>query len=300
MTFLAITFLALAFPNFDPVALQFGPIFGFGPFAIKWYGLSYMAGLVIGWWYIRRLLQTPRIWANGQAPFDPVKADDLLLYMTFGVIIGGRLGSVLFYEPGYYINHPLEVLQVWKGGMAFHGALIGCGIAIWAFACRTGVSTWSSMDLCAAAVPIGLIFGRLANFINGELFGRPTTMPWGMVFPRVVDMYPQFADIEPAPRHPSQLYESFSEGLLLFLAIRVLTHSFDGLKRPGLATGTFLLGYAIARSTCELFRQPDPLHAFTSGVLTPGITYSIPMALLGLYFLRQAWLRTPVGAPEAA
>ena len=294
------TFLVLAFPNFDPVAFDVGSMLGFEPRPVKWYGLSYMAGLLIGWWYIRRLLQTPGIWANGKAPFEPIKVDDLLLYMTLGVIIGGRLGSVLFYEPGYYIHHPFEVIQVWKGGMAFHGALIGCGAAIWLFARNTGVSPWSSMDLCAAAVPIGLLFGRLANFINGELFGRPTDMPWGMVFPRVVEMYPQFATIEPTPRHPSQLYESFSEGLLLFLAIRILTHSFGGLKRPGLATATFLIGYAIARSTCELFRQPDPAHAFTMGILTPGIAYSIPMALLGLYFLHLARVRTPAGTPEAA
>jgi phosphatidylglycerol---prolipoprotein diacylglyceryl transferase len=274
--------LAIPFPNIDPVALQLGPV------AIKWYGLSYMAGLLLGWLYIRRLLLTPHIWAAGKAPFDANMVDDLLMYITLGVIAGGRLGSVLFYEPQYYIAHPLEVLQIWKGGMAFHGALVGCGVAIWLFARHKGVAALSTMDLCAAAVPIGLMFGRLANFINGELFGRPTTMPWGMVFPRAAEVFPQFASIEPTPRHPSQLYESFSEGLLLFLAIRVLSHSFDGLKRPGLVTGTFLAGYAIARSTCEFFRQPDPAHAFTSGILTPGITYSIPMLILGVWFIHLA------------
>ena len=274
--------LAIPYPNIDPVALQLGPI------VVKWYGLSYMAGLILGWLYIRRLLTTPRIWADGKAPFGAEMVDDLLLYMTLGVILGGRLGSVLFYEPHYYMQHPLEVVQVWKGGMAFHGALLGCGIAIWLFARAKGVSVWSTMDLCAAAVPIGLFFGRFANFINGELFGRPTTMPWGLVFPRVADAYPQFANIEPATRHPSQLYEAFAEGLLLFLAIRVLTHVFAGLKTPGLAVGTFLAGYAIARSTCEMFRQPDPAHAFTWGVLTPGIAYSIPMLILGGYFIHLA------------
>jgi len=276
----SMTLLALTFPNFDPVAFSIGPV------SVKWYGLSYMAGLLIGWWYVRRLLQTPAIWSKGQAPFEISKVDDLLIYMTLGVIIGGRLGSVLFYEPGHYLENPIEILQTWKGGMAFHGALIGCGAAIALFARRNGVSVLSSMDLCTAAVPIGLIFGRIANFINGELFGRPTTVSWGMVFPRVADTYPQFADIEPTPRHPSQLYESFTEGLLLFLVLRIITHSFGGLKRPGLVTGTFLVGYAIARSTCELFRQPDPLHAFTIGWLTPGIAYSIPMAILGVYFWR--------------
>jgi phosphatidylglycerol---prolipoprotein diacylglyceryl transferase len=274
--------LAIPYPNIDPVALQLGPI------AIKWYGLSYMAGLILGWLYIRKLLATPHIWAGGKAPFGVDMVDDLLMYMTFGVIAGGRLGSVLFYEPGYYMQHPLEVLQVWKGGMAFHGALLGCGVAIWLFARAKKVSVWSTMDVCAAAVPIGLLFGRLANFINGELFGRPTSMPWGMVFPRVADVYPQFASIEPTTRHPSQLYEALSEGLLLFLVLRVVTHVLRGLQTPGLAVGVFLAGYAVARSTCELFRQPDPAHALTSGILTPGITYSIPMLILGAYFIYAA------------
>jgi phosphatidylglycerol---prolipoprotein diacylglyceryl transferase len=282
--------LAITFPSIDPVAVQIGPV------AIKWYGLSYMAGLLLGWLYIRHLLTTPGIWAADKAPFDVAQVDDLLLYMTIGVIAGGRLGSVLFYEPQYYLAHPLEVLQVWKGGMAFHGALLGTGVAVWLFARRNGTSMWSTMDLCAAAVPIGLFFGRLANFINGELFGRPTTVPWGMVFPRVVDTYPQFATIEPTPRHPSQLYEALSEGLLLFVAIRILTHTLGGLKRPGLAVSTFLIGYGLARSTCELFRQPDPAHAFTAGIFTPGITYSLPMVALGLYFLVLARARTPAMA----
>ncbi len=275
-------FLAIPYPNIDPVA------FAIGPFVVKWYGLSYMAGLLLGWLYIRRLLRTPLVWAHGKAPFDVSMVDDLLLYMTLGVILGGRIGSVLFYEPGYYLNHPFEILQVWKGGMAFHGALIGCGAALWLFARHKGVSMWSSMDVCAAAVPIGLFFGRLANFINGELFGRPTSMPWGMVFPRVAETYPEFAALEPTPRHPSQLYEAFAEGLALFLTLRLLSHVFGGLKRPGLITGTFLVGYAIARSTCELFRQPDPAHAFTAGGLTPGIAYSIPMVVLGAYFIHLA------------
>jgi phosphatidylglycerol---prolipoprotein diacylglyceryl transferase len=280
--------LALTFPNIDPVAIQLGPI------AIKWYGLSYMAGLILGWLYIRRLLSTPHIWAGAKAPFTLNEVDDLLLYITLGVILGGRLGSVLFYEPQYYIAHPWEILQVWKGGMAFHGALLGTGVAIWLFARTKGVSAWSTMDLCAAAVPIGLMFGRLANFINGELFGRPTSVPWGMVFPRVSEVYPQFASLEPTPRHPSQLYEALGEGLILFLVLRLMTHTLRGLHQPGAVVGVFLIGYAIARSTCELFRQPDPAHAFTWGIFTPGITYSIPMLILGLVFVRIARSRPPL------
>lgn len=277
--------LALPFPNFDPVALQIGPI------AIKWYGLAYLAGLLLGWLYIRRLLQQPWLWAGDQPPFTPAKVDDLLLYITVGVVVGGRLGFVLFYEPGYYLANPADIIAVWKGGMSFHGAFVGCGIAIWIFAYRNGINPWSTADLCTAAVPIGLFFGRIANFINGELFGRPTTMPWGMVFPEAALHYPQ---VEPTPRHPSQLYEAALEGLVLFLVLRLLTHHLGALKRPGLITGTFLIGYALARSTAELFREPHFAHAFNVGPLTAGIAYSIPMLIVGvavLYFARTRALR---------
>jgi phosphatidylglycerol---prolipoprotein diacylglyceryl transferase len=266
--------LVLPFPNFDPVALQIGPI------AIKWYGLAYLAGLLLGWFYIRRLLTQPDLWADNKPPFAAAKVDDLLLYITVGVVLGGRLGFVLFYEPGYYFSNPQDIVAVWKGGMAFHGAFLGCAIAIWIFARRNDINPWSTGDLCTAAVPIGLFFGRIANFINGELFGRPTTMPWGMVFPEARLHYPQ---IEPTPRHPSQLYEAALEGLLLFIILRVLTHRYGALKRPGLVSGAFLVGYALARSVSEeFFRQPHFGHAFDIGPLTPGIVYSIPMLIGGL------------------
>lgn len=271
--------LALNFPAIDPVAFEIGPV------AVKWYGLAYLTGLVLGWLYIRRLLSEPRLWMDGRAPFAVERVDDLLLYMTIGVIAGGRLGSILLYEPGYYLRHPLEIVQVWKGGMAFHGALLGTGLAIWLFARNYRTSVLSTMDLCAAAVPIGLVFGRIANFINGELWGRPTQVPWGMVFPEAARLYPS---IEPTLRHPSQLYEAALEGIVLFLVLRWLTHHRGALQTPGLVVGVFLVGYGIARSFCELFRQPDPAHAFTFGGLTPGIAYSIPMILLGLAFLRRA------------
>lgn len=273
--------LAIPFPNIDPIALQIGPL------AVKWYGLAYLTGLVLGWLYIRRLVQEPRLWASGQGPFPVERVDDLLLYMTLGVVAGGRLGSVLFYEPGHYLANPLDIVMIWKGGMAFHGALLGCGLAIWLFARRSGYNVWSVMDACAAAVPIGLLFGRLANFVNGELFGRPTSVPWGMVFPDAARMR-EYASVEPTPRHPSQLYEALLEGLVLFLVLRVLTHRRGALQTPGLVTGMFLIGYGLARSFCETFRQPDPLHAFTVGPLTPGITYSIPMVLLGAWFIAMA------------
>jgi phosphatidylglycerol---prolipoprotein diacylglyceryl transferase len=273
----------IPFPNFDPVALQLGPV------AIKWYGLAYLTGLLFGWLYIRRLLTEPAIWGDGRAPFEPAKVDDLLLYITAGVVLGGRLGFVLFYEPSYYLANPQDILAVWKGGMAFHGALVGCGIAIWIFARRNGVNPWSTTDLCTASVPIGLFFGRIANFINGELFGRPTTMPWGMVFPEARLHYPQ---VEPTPRHPSQLYEAALEGLVLFIVLRLLTHHFGALKRPGLVTGTFLIGYALARSIAEEFREPHFAHAFNLGPLTAGIAYSIPMFIGGLVVIYLARTRT--------
>ncbi|HXF54712.1 MAG TPA: prolipoprotein diacylglyceryl transferase [Hyphomicrobiaceae bacterium] len=268
--------LAIPYPEIDPVALEIGPI------AIKWYGLAYVAGLLIGWLYIKRMLAETRLWFKGEAPFAPARADDLLIFMTVGVVAGGRLGFVLLYEPSYYLRHPLEIFAIWQGGMAFHGALLGCGLAIWLFARWANVSPLSAMDLTAAAVPIGLFFGRIANFINGELYGRPTTLPWGMVFPETRLLNP---GVEPEPRHPSQLYEAFFEGLVLFLLLRWLTHRQGALKSPGLVTGAFLIGYGIARSFCELFREPNAGHLFTVGVLTPGIAYSIPMILLGIWFI---------------
>jgi phosphatidylglycerol:prolipoprotein diacylglycerol transferase len=197
----------------------------------------------------------------------------------------------LFYEPGYYLANPQDIIAVWKGGMSFHGALVGCIVAIWAFARRNGVNAWSAMDVCAAAVPIGLFFGRIANFINGELFGRPTTVPWGMVFPEAALHYPS---VEPTPRHPSQLYEAMLEGLILFLVLRLLTHKYGALKRPGVVGGTFLIGYALARSISEWFREPHFAHAFNVGPFTAGIVYSIPMLIVGavlVYFASTRSLR---------
>lgn len=275
------TVLALPYPHIDPVAFSLGPVI------VKWYGLSYATGLVLGWLYIRNLVTTSQLWARGEPPFQVAKTDDLLIYMAIGVLVGGRLGIVLLYEPSAFIRHPIDILKIWEGGMAFHGALLGCGLAIWLFARRNRTSVLSTMDLCAAAVPIGLFFGRLANFINGELFGRPTTVPWAMVFP---DAWRQFPTLEPTPRHPSQFYEAALEGLALFLLLRVLTHKRLALHAPGLVTGMFLIGYGCARSFCELFRQPDPHHAFTTSLLTPGIAYSIPMVILGAYFVHQARL----------
>jgi phosphatidylglycerol---prolipoprotein diacylglyceryl transferase len=272
--------LTLPFPAIHPVALEIGPV------AVKWYGLAYMAGLLLGWLYIKRLLDTARLWPGETAPFPAIRADDLLLYMTVGVIVGGRLGSILLYEPGYYFKNPAEIPQVWRGGMAFHGALLGTGVAIWLFSRFNKVSPWSTMDLCAASVPLGLLFGRIANFINGELWGRPSDVPWAMAFPKAGDI----------PRHPSQLYEAALEGLALFLLLRFLTHNRAALQNPGLVTGVFLAGYGLARSFCEFFREPDAEHAFTNGLLTPGIAYSMPMIILGLWLINRSRTTRPAAA----
>ncbi|KAB2915780.1 MAG: prolipoprotein diacylglyceryl transferase [Hyphomicrobiaceae bacterium] len=272
--------LAIPFPAIDPVAFHLGPL------SVKWYGLAYMAGLLLGWLYIKYLLTQDRLWPASKRPFSPERADDLLLVMTVGVLLGGRLGYVLFYEPRFFLSNPLEIPAVWNGGMSFHGALIGSIIAMVLFARRAGAEPWSVMDVCAAATPMGLFFGRLANFINAELWGRPSTVPWSMVFPGA----------GPVSRHPSQLYEAFFEGLVLFAVLYWLTHYRHGLRRPGVIAGTFLAGYGLARSFCELFREPDPGHVLTIGPFTAGILYSLPMILAGILVVRAAGRRTPAAA----
>ena len=262
--------LAIPFPAIDPVALRLGPL------TVKWYGLAYMAGLLLGWLYIKHLLGSQRLWPAGKAPFAAAKADDLLLYMTLGVLLGGRLGYALFYEPRFFLSHPLEIPAVWNGGMSFHGALIGSIVAIIAFARRIEASPWSVMDLTAAAAPMGLLFGRLANFVNGELWGRPSTLPWAMVFPG--------AGME--PRHPSQLYEALLEGVLLFAVLWWLTRWRGALRRPGELAGAFLIGYGLARSFSELFRAPDPGHILTIPPFTAGMVYSLPMIVAGAVIVR--------------
>jgi len=272
--------LAIHYPLIDPVALRLGPL------EVRWYGLAYMAGLLLGWLYIKHLLRQDRLWPGGQRPFEPEKADDLLLYMTIGVLVGGRLGEVLFYEPAYYLRHLLQIPAVWRGGMSFHGGLIGAAIATIVFARRIGANVWSVMDLGSAAVPMGLFFGRLANFINAELWGRPSSVPWAMAFPGA----------GPVPRHPSQLYEAFFEGVVLFAVLWWLTHHRSALRRPGLIAGAFLIGYGLARSFCEFFREPEPVHLLNIGPVTAGIVYSVPMIAVGIYFVRRALTRAPAAA----
>jgi phosphatidylglycerol:prolipoprotein diacylglycerol transferase len=275
--------LVIPYPVIDPVALRLGPL------EVKWYGLAYMAGLLLGWLYIKHLLRQDRLWSGAKRPFEPEKADDLLLYMTLGVLVGGRLGNVLFYEPAYYLRNPLEIPAVWKGGMAFHGGLVGSIIAIVLFARHVGANAWTVMDLSAAAAPMGLFFGRLANFINAELWGRPSTMPWAMVFPGA----------GPMSRHPSQLYEAFFEGLLLFAVLWWLTRYRSALRRPGMIAGTFLIGYGLARSFCEFFREPDAVHILNIGPFTAGMFYCLPMIVAGALMVRAAGRRTTPAPADA-
>ena len=264
--------LAIPFPGIDPIA------FWIGPFGVRWYGLSYSASILFGWYYIRRLVGTPRLWACDTPPFKPLLSDDLMIWIVAGVVLGGRLGQVLLYDPGYYFANPIEIFKVWKGGMSFHGALIACGISILLFARHFQVSARSVMDVCCAAVPFGLITGRLGNFINSEHWGRAGDVPWAMVFPNG----------GPLARHPSQLYEALLEGVVMFIITRFVTHKMLGLKQPGLVTGVWLVWYAIARTICEFFREPERVHALNIEPFTAGQLYSLPMFLLGMYLIWSA------------
>jgi phosphatidylglycerol:prolipoprotein diacylglycerol transferase len=256
----------IAFPNIDPIAIEIGPL------AVRWYGLAYFAGILLGWWYARRLVANERLWGGRPAPMTLADIDDFLLWAVVGIIFGGRLGYAAFYQPGHFLDDPLGFLRLWEGGMSFHGGMTGVIAAIIIFARRRNVPILSLLDVAAAAVPFGLFFGRIANFINGELWGRPADVPWAVVFPGGGT----------AARHPSQLYEAALEGLLLFLVLRLLTHGALSLRRPGLTGGAFIAGYGIARIFVEFFREPDEQLGFIAGFLTMGMILSLPMVLIGL------------------
>src|ERR1700694_1878129 len=251
------------------------------PSAIRGYALAYIAGILLGWLYARAIIKSRSAW-GGPAPLTVTDFDDFVLWVTLGIILGGRIGYVLFYNFSYFIAHPIEIPQLWKGGMSFHGGFIGCVLAVILFARSRGIPVLALGDLTCAVGPIGLFLGRLANFINGELWGRPSDVPWAMVFPGG----------GPLPRHPSQLYEAGLEGLVLFAVLVILIRA-GALRRPGLIIGAFALGYGMARCIAELFREPDPQLGFLWGGLTMGMLLSIPMILAGLGLMFGALRRRP-------
>jgi len=267
----------IPFPHIDPVLVHIGPL------AVRWYALAYIVGIIAGWFYARAIIASPRLW-GGAAPLTVVDFDDFIIWVTLGIILGGRIGYVLFYNFPHFAAHPLEIFELWKGGMSFHGGFAGCVVAVLLFGWRRGISVQLLGDVTTAVAPIGLLLGRLANFINGELWGRPTDVPWAMIFPNAGSL----------PRHPSQLYEAGLEGLALLLVLGVLVR-FGALKRPGLITGAFTLGYGDARIFCELFREPDAQLGFLWGGLTMGMLLCIPLILAGFAFIAYALTRAPIG-----
>jgi phosphatidylglycerol---prolipoprotein diacylglyceryl transferase len=261
----------IAYPVIDPVLVNLGP------FPIRWYALAYVAGLVAGWATTRFLVGRDGLWRPGQPRPSVLSIDDLVVYMAVGIIVGGRTGYVLFYNLPFFLDHPAEIPKLWTGGMAFHGGFIGAVLAFWIFARRQRVPFLTVADVVAAGVPFGLLFGRLANFIKPELWGRVSDVPWAMVFPGA----------GPLPRHPSQLYEAALEGVLLLLVLGVAIGR-GALRRPGIVAGLFALGYGLARITVEFFREPDAQLGFLFGGATMGMLLSLPLVAIGIGFLLYA------------
>jgi phosphatidylglycerol:prolipoprotein diacylglycerol transferase len=253
----------IAFPMIDPVALEIGPL------QLRWYALAYIGGIVLGWWLARRLVALEPVASSKE------QLDDYVTWVTLGIILGGRLGYVLFYRPGLYLSAPWEALYVWHGGMSFHGGALGVIVATLWFCRRQGLDALRFGDRVVAVVPIGLFLGRLANFINGELWGRVTDVPWAMVFPTG----------GPDPRHPSQLYQAFLEGVCLFVLLQLLLRSPAIRARSGFVTGAFLAGYGVARGIGELFRQPDAHLGFLFAGATMGQLLSLPMIAVGAWLM---------------
>ncbi|HTO64246.1 MAG TPA: prolipoprotein diacylglyceryl transferase [Bradyrhizobium sp.] len=266
-------FLLIDFPVFDPVAIQIGW------FAVRWYALAYITGIVLGWIYARSLSKNERLW-GGPVPISLLQLDDFILWVTIGIILGGRTGYVLFYNLPFFVDHPLEIFELWKGGMSFHGGFMGCVIAVIWFARKNGISILSLGDITTAVGPMGLFLGRIANFINSELWGRAAdpNLPWAMIFPN---------DQLHLPRHPSQLYEAGLEGVLLFTILAIMIRR-GALKRPGLILGSFITLYGLARITGEFFREPDKQLGFLWGQLTMGMLLSVPMVIVGAVLI--AWV----------
>ncbi len=274
----------LLFPQFSPTIVEFGPIafagYQLGPFGIRWYAMAYILGLVLGWRLMRRLVRLAPSVAS------EIQVDDFLTWATIGVVLGGRLGYVLFYQPGYYLANPARALEVWHGGMSFHGGFLGVALATVWFCRKYRIALLGFADRLAVVAPIGLMLGRIANFINGELWGRqaPDWLPWAMIFPNAGDI----------PRHPSQLYQATMEGLLLFLVLFTLSRRQAIRARFGSLTGVFLVGYALARIVGEFFRQPDAFLGFLFAGATMGQLLSLPMLLAGVWLVLRARPHAPI------
>ncbi|WP_409515542.1 prolipoprotein diacylglyceryl transferase [Agrobacterium sp.] len=265
----------MPFPQIDPIAISIGPL------AIHWYGLAYVVGIMLGWLYARHLTRKNTLWPGDTSPITVAHLDDFIVWATAGIVLGGRLGYILVYDFPSVAANPLRAFEIWNGGMSFHGGLTGTTIAMFLFARRNKIPVWSMFDIIAAAAPIGLFFGRIANFINGELWGRLSDAPWAVVFPTG----------GPFARHPSQLYEAALEGLVLFIVLVVAIHVFKALKRPGIVTGIFVTGYGLSRILVEFFREPDAQLGYLAGNwLTMGMVLSTPMVALGIWAILRARL----------
>lgn len=269
----ALPMLAITFPDIDPV------IFSIGPVAIRWYGLGYVVGIIFAWWFAKRLVSNLGLWRNQKAPMNGADLDDFVVWAAIGIVVGGRVGYILFYDIARIIADPLSIFAVWQGGMSFHGGFLGATLAMILFARSRGIGIWSMFDVVAAGVPVGLGLVRVTNFINSELWGRETDMPWGVIFPTG----------GPDPRHPSQLYEAFLEGLVLFIVLYILIYLGRKLKVPGFISGAFVFGYGLSRIIVEFFREPDAhIGYLAGGWLTMGMLLSLPMVIVGLWVISTA------------
>ena len=266
----AIAIAVLTFPNIDPVLIEIGP------FAVRWYAIAYIAGLIFASWYMKRLVTNPALWGPSKPSMSVPQVDEFFIWSVFGVVLGGRLGYVLFYKPLFYLSHPVDIVRMWDGGMSFHGGFLGVVVACLIYGRRIGTSLDRMLDLGAAAVPVGLGLGRLANFINGELWGRAGDVPWSFVFP---------GDELGLARHPSQHYEALLEGFVLFILVLIATQRFGALQFPGRASGIFALWYGMSRIIAEFFREPDAHLGYIFGFITMGMILSVPLCAVGVWLL---------------
>ena len=267
----------MAFPDIDPV------IFSIGPVHVRWYGLAYVIGILLGWRYARRLVENRSLWPESGPRMSAVDIDDFLLWATVGIVAGGRIGYILFYDFAAVSANPLRALEIWNGGMSFHGGLLGTLVAMLLFARSRQIPVFNLFDVVCAVVPVGLFFGRLANFINAELWGKLTSVPWAVVFPTG----------GPFPRHPTQLYEAGLEGLVLLAVLAWLIYRHKAFLRPGLVAGAFVSGYALSRIFVEFFREPDvQIGYLAGGWLTMGMVLSLPMLAVGVWAMATARSRS--------